>query len=204
MYQGYILPPKKEHKAQHRLRERHTHSATVIAQRGACNNYAQRYRGCSCCLMDIESLVIRRPFGPIDPNSIRETELHTECRRRQSFTQSADADGRGKLAITLLLLLKLLENNTIKSSTEKQSSAIIVHKAKRTATSTRTIHTRQNKPYRLGAAPAGIVGARSRCCPAATAPAAVVFASQETCGSHGRAYEFRQNRQPWKIIHDEG
>ena len=68
-----------------------------------------------------------------------------------------------------------LENNTIKSSTEKQSSAIIVHEPKRTATSTRTIHTRQNKPYRLGAAPAGVVGARGRCCPAATVPVAVVF-----------------------------
>ena len=78
MYQGY-----KGHKAPHRLRERHTHSATVIAQRGASNNYGQRYRGCSCCLMDIESLMIRRPFGSIDPNSIRETELHTECRRRR-------------------------------------------------------------------------------------------------------------------------
>ena len=30
----------------------------------------------------IESLMIRRPFGSIDPNSIRETELPTECRRR--------------------------------------------------------------------------------------------------------------------------
>ena len=79
MYQGY-----KGHKAPHRLiRERHTHSATVIAQRGASNNYGQRYRGCSCCLMDIESLMIRRPFGSIDPNSIRETELHTERRRRR-------------------------------------------------------------------------------------------------------------------------
>ena len=72
-------------------------------------------------------------------------------------------------------MLKLLENSTINSSSEKQSSAIIVHKPKRTATSTRTIHTRQNKPYRLGAAPAGVVGARGRCCPAATVPAAVVF-----------------------------
>ena len=33
--------------------------------------------------MDTESLMIRRPFGSIDPNSIRETELHTECRRRR-------------------------------------------------------------------------------------------------------------------------
>ena len=30
----------------------------------------------------IESLVIRRPFGWIDPTSIRETELHTAFRRR--------------------------------------------------------------------------------------------------------------------------
>ena len=28
--------------------------------------------------------MIRRPFGSTDPNSIRETELHTECRRRHS------------------------------------------------------------------------------------------------------------------------
>ena len=85
------------------------------------------------------------------------------------------------LAITLLLLLKLPEN-TITSSTEKQSSsAIIVHKPKRTATSTRTTRTRQNNPYRLGAAPAGVVGARSRCCSAATVPAAVVFACGVCC-----------------------
>ena len=76
-------PPKKKQKAQHRLRERHTHNATVIAQQGACNNYGQRYRGCTCCLMDTESLMIRRPFGSIDPNSIRQTEIHTECRRRR-------------------------------------------------------------------------------------------------------------------------
>ena len=93
-------PPKKEQKAQRRLRERHTHSATVIAQQGACNNYGQRYRGCTCCLMDTESLMIRRRLGRL-----------TQTRSvRQSFTQSADADGSGKLAITLLLLLKLLEN----------------------------------------------------------------------------------------------
>ena len=40
--------------------------------------------------------------------------------------------------------------------------------------------------------------------PLLSVPAAVVFACQETCGPHGRAYEFRQDRQPWKIIHDEG
>ena len=32
----------------------------------------------------IESLMIRRPLVSIDPNSIRETELHTESRRRHS------------------------------------------------------------------------------------------------------------------------
>ena len=32
----------------------------------------------------IESLMIRRLLGSIDPNSIRETELHTESRRRHS------------------------------------------------------------------------------------------------------------------------
>ena len=42
-------------------------------------------------------------------------------------------------------------------------------------TNTRTTHTRQNKPYRLGV-PAGVGGARGRYCPAATVPVAVVFA----------------------------
>ena len=121
-------PQKKEQKAQHRLRERHTHSATVIAQQGACNNYGQRYRGCSCCLMDIESLMIRRPFGSIDPNSIRETELHTKCRRRREREAC-------HYAAAVAEKKKILENNTKKLSTEKQSSAIIVHEPKRTATS---------------------------------------------------------------------
>ena len=60
--------------------------------------------------------------------------------------------------MTLLLLLELLENNTIESSTEKHRSAIIVHKPKRTATSTTRTHTRQDNPYRLRAALAGVVG----------------------------------------------
>ena len=34
--------------------------------------------------MDTESLMIRRPFGSIYPNSIRETELHKESRLRHS------------------------------------------------------------------------------------------------------------------------
>ena len=56
------------------------------------------------------------------------------------------------------VLLKLQKKHK-KSSTEIQSSAIIVHETKRTATSTRTTHTRQYNPCRLGAAPAGVVGA---------------------------------------------
>ena len=47
-------------------------------------------------------------------------------------------------------------------------------------TNTRT-HTRHNKPDRLGVAPAGVVGARGRCCPAATVPAAVVIARVVCC-----------------------
>ena len=42
------------------------------------------------------------------------------------------------------------------------------------------IHKAYNKPYRLGAAPA-VVGTPSRCCPAATVPAAVVFARGFRC-----------------------
>ena len=70
---------------------------------------------------------------------------------------------------------------TIKSSTEKQGSAFIVHKPNRTATSTWTVHRRQNKPYRLVATSAGVVGTLSRCCPAATVRAAVVFACGFRC-----------------------
>ena len=84
----------------------------------------------------------------------------------------------------------LLKTNKIQSSTEKQSSAIIVHKPKHTATSTRTTHTRQNTPYWLGAAPAGVVGGRSRCYPTATVPAAVVFA----CGVRCCIAENKQNK----------
>ena len=54
-----------------------------------------------------------------------------------------------KLAVSAAVLLKLLKQHNIKSSTEIQSSAIIVHEAKRTATGTRTTHTTQNNPYRL-------------------------------------------------------
>ena len=57
-------------------------------------------------------------------------------------------------------------------------------------TNTRTTHTRQNKPYRLGVVPAGVAGARGRCCPAgargrccpaAVVPVAFVFACGVCC-----------------------
>ena len=85
------------------------------------------------------------------------------------------------LAVSAAVLLKLLKKSKIKSSTEKQSSAIIVYNPRRTATSTRTTRTRQNNPYRLGAAAAGVIRPRGRCCPAATVPAAVVFACGVCC-----------------------
>ena len=72
-----------------------------------------------------------------------------------------------------------IQNKIINRKTEQ--SAIIVHKPKRTATSTRTTHTRQNKPYRLGEAPAGLAGPRGRGCPAVTVPVAVVIARVVCC-----------------------
>ena len=60
-------------------------------------------------------------------------------------------------------------------------------------TNTRPTHTRQNKPYRLGAVRAGVVGARGRCCPAATVPEAVVFAYGVFCCI---AEKSKKNHQP--------
>ena len=95
---------------------------------------------------------------------------------RATRTLLSSSDGARSCRIRLrCLLLYCRKKNEIKSSTEKQSSAIIVHEAKRTATSRRTTHTRQNNPYRLGATPAGVLGARRRCCPAATVPVTVAF-----------------------------
>ena len=144
-------------KLRHGLRERHTHNATVIAQQGACNNYGQRYRGCTCCLMDTESLMIRRPFGSIDPNSIRETELHTECRRRREM-ESLNSPQHDR-----------------ERDAARQSTAIIVHEAKRTATSTRTTHTRQNKPFQAAAV-------QQRRCPQLLSSLAVSAAVRTWCG----------------------
>ena len=90
----------------------------------------------------------------------------------------------------------LLKKNKIKSSTEKQSSAIVVHEAKRTSTSARTTHTRQNNPYRLGLAPAGVIGARGRCCPAATVPVAFVIARVVCCCIAKKKQTKTKQKQP--------
>ena len=51
----------------------HTHIATAASE-------TEGVAAVSC----MESHMNRRPLGPIDPNSIRETELHTESRRRHN------------------------------------------------------------------------------------------------------------------------
>ena len=78
-------------------------------------------------------------------------------------------------------------------------------------TNTITTHTRQNKPYRLGVLPAGVVGARGRCCPAATVPVAVVFACGVCCCIAeeiqnkiiDRKTELRHHRPPSKAHNKE-
>ena len=58
---------------------------------------------------------------------------------------------RGGETSTSISNAVLLKKYKTKSSTDKHSTAIIVHEAKRTATSTRTTHTRQNKPFEAAA-----------------------------------------------------
>ena len=71
----------------------------------------------------------------------------------------------------------LVHNNNTKNVQSSQQSS----DRSCFCTNTRTTHTRQNEPYRLGVVPAGVVGARGRCCTAATVPAAVVFACGVCC-----------------------
>ena len=69
----------------------------------------------------------------------------------------------------------LLKKKKTKSSTEKQSTAIIVHEAKRTATSTRTTHTRHNKPFEAPAV-------QQRRCPQLSSSLAVSAVVRTWCG----------------------
>ena len=68
----------------------HTHIATVASE-------TEGVAAVSC----MESHMNRRPLGSIDPNSIRETELHTECRRRRDRSPytARSMTGRGMLLV---------------------------------------------------------------------------------------------------------
>ena len=62
----------------------HTHIDTIVASE------TEGVAAVSC----LESHMNRRPLGSIDPNSIRETALHTECRRsRESTARSMTETG---------------------------------------------------------------------------------------------------------------
>ena len=80
--------------------------------------------------------------------------------------------GETSTSISNAMLLKKFKK---KSSTEKQSTAIIVHEAKRTATSTRTTHARQNKPFEAAAV-------QQRRCPQLLSSLAVSAAVRTWCG----------------------
>ena len=59
----------------------HTHIATAASETiSTAASETEGVDAVSC----MESHMNRRPLGSIDPNSIRETELHTECRQTQT------------------------------------------------------------------------------------------------------------------------
>ena len=74
---GLHPPPKKWQRPAHAQGATHTHSNVRVT------TAASETEGVAAVSW-IESLMIRRPFGSIDPNSIRETELHKESRRRHT------------------------------------------------------------------------------------------------------------------------
>ena len=76
---GLHPPPQKKQNAQHTHRERHTRTARHTHSNVRVTTAASETEGVAAVSW-IESLMIRRPY----PNSIRETELHKESRRRHS------------------------------------------------------------------------------------------------------------------------
>ena len=82
-YIGLHPPKKKTERPAHAQGAIHTHSATHTHSNVRVTTAASETEGVAAVSW-IESLMIRRPFGSIDPNSIRETELHKESRRRHS------------------------------------------------------------------------------------------------------------------------
>ena len=93
----------------------HTYVPGISSLSAGCQDtymYICARVGYVLCATYVRKLVWARLFVPGISRLPRYVYVDTSV--RQSFTQSADVDGRGKLAIALLLLLKLLENNTIK------------------------------------------------------------------------------------------
>ena len=78
-----LHPKNKKNRTPSTLRERHTRTARHTMHSNVRVTTAASETEGVAAVSWIESLMIRRPFGSIDPNSIRETELHTECRRRR-------------------------------------------------------------------------------------------------------------------------
>ena len=78
----------------------HTHSATHTYSNVRVTTAASETEGVAAVSW-IESLMIRRPLGSIDPNSIRVSELHTECRRTVGRTWCG-----GEMSISNAMLLR--------------------------------------------------------------------------------------------------
>ena len=93
------------------------------------------------------------------------------------------------------LVPKMTTTKMCKQSSQQSDQSCI-------CTNTRTTHTRQNKPYRrLGAVRAGVVGARGRCCPAATVPVADVFPCGVCCCIAENILNKIVNRETEQLCH---
>ena len=122
------------------------------------------------------------------PQAIGPAAAKTQQRRAPSTLAAAVSRGQG---LSCFVLCVLSECVCVWSSTSGTKGAGPANKNVQSSqqssdrscfcTNTRTTHTRQNEPYRLGVVPAGVVGARGRCCTAATVPVAVVFACAVCC-----------------------
>ena len=124
-----------------------------------------------CCLVWFAKLVPKITTRMCKLNSQKSsdqscfcTNTRTHTRQNKSYRLGAVPAGvvgaRGRCCPAATVPVVLPKKSKIKSSTENQSSAMIVHKAKRTAvTSTRTTHTRHNKPFEAAICPILLVRA---------------------------------------------
>ena len=83
MYQGYIPKKKKNRTPSTRSGSDTSTARHSLHSKVRVTTAASVSEGVAAVSW-IKSLMMGRPFGSIDPNSIRETELHTECRRSHS------------------------------------------------------------------------------------------------------------------------